>query len=394
MLERIGEALLIALGMAWQVGWSLILGFVLSAAVQALVSKERMQRLLGRDGIREIALATGFGVASSSCSYAAAAMSKTLFVKGAAFIPSLAFLFSSTNLVIELGIILWLLLGWQFTAAEWIGGLLLIAIMAVLVKLTAPRALVEEARRHAEGASGGGHDHGSMEAAGDTPWQRLRDPRIRIAIAGNFAMDVSMLWKDLLAGFLIAGVLAVFVSDHAWKNLFIVGAPPALQLVANAVVGALIAVITFVCSIGNVPMAAILWASGISFGGVLAFLYADLIVIPLLDVYRRYYGVRMMLYMAVVFFVTMVAAAVVMDLTFTAAHLVPVPDPNVRARLTMFSFNYTFWLNLIFGALAVYLWILDARHPMDHGHHDDGHEHVPGRDHGHESHEHVAKSPV
>jgi uncharacterized membrane protein YraQ (UPF0718 family) len=387
MLERIGEALLIALGMAWQVGWSLILGFVLSAAVQALVSKERMQQLLGRDGVREIAIAAGFGVASSSCSYAAAALSKTLFVKGAAFIPSLAFLFSSTNLVIELGIVLWLLMGWQFTLAEWIGGIVLIAIMTVLVKLTYPRALVEAARRQAAGASGG-HDHGSMEAAGTTPWQRLRDPGVRVAIAQNFAMDVSMLWKDLLGGFVIAGILAALVPDHAWRALFVTGAPPAVQLVANAIAGALIAVITFVCSIGNVPMAAILWASGISFGGVLAFLYADLIVIPLLDVYRTYYGRRMMGYIAGVFFVTMVAAAILMDAIFSAAHLVPVPDPKVRMHLTTFAFNYTFWLNLIFGALAAYLWIVDARHPMDHGHHDHRH------DRGHDSPEPAANVPA
>ncbi|MDB5028607.1 MAG: hypothetical protein JWO66_2296, partial [Candidatus Eremiobacteraeota bacterium] len=264
LLAKIGEALMLSLGMAWQVGWSLILGFTLSAAVQSLVSKEQMQCLLGRDGVREIALATGFGAASSSCSYAAAAMSKTLFKKGAALVPSLAFLFSSTNLVIELGIILWLLLGWQFTAAEWIGGLVLIAIMAVLVKLTYPKALVEEARRHVDEVTG--HDHGSMEGEGASIAERLRDPGTRVAIAQNFAMDFSMLWKDLLAGFVIAGSLAAFVPNGAWKVLFVTGAPPAVQLVGNAVVGPLIAIVSFVCSIGNVPLAAVLWASGISFG--------------------------------------------------------------------------------------------------------------------------------
>ncbi|MDP9106150.1 MAG: permease, partial [Candidatus Eremiobacteraeota bacterium] len=301
LLAKIGEALTFAAGMAWQVGWSLILGFVLSGAVQALVSKERMQRALGRDGIREIALATGFGAASSSCSYAAAAMSKTLFKKGAALIPSLAFLFSSTNLVLELGIILWLLMGWQFTAAEWIGGLVLIAIMTVLVKLTYPKQLVEEARRRIDEA--GGHDHGSMEAGRGSLVERLRNPATRVAIAQNATMDFSMLWKDLLGGFLIAGALAAFVPDHAWKALFLNGSAPGVQLVGNAIVGPVIAILAFVCSIGNVPLAAVLWASGISFGGVLAFLYADLIVLPLLDVYRKYYGFRMMLYIFGVFFV-------------------------------------------------------------------------------------------
>jgi uncharacterized protein len=378
LVAKIGEALMLAAGMAWQVGWSLVLGFALSAVVQAVVSKEQMQRILGRDGIREIAIATGFGAASSSCSYAAAAMSKTLFKKGAALIPSLAFLFSSTNLVIELGIILYLLMGWQFTAAEWIGGLVLIAIMTVLVKLTYPAALVERARRHVDDATG--HDHGSMEGHGANVLERLRDPATRVAIAQNFAMDFSMLWKDLIGGFLIAGALAAFVPDAAWKALFLHGASPAEQLVGNAIVGPLIAVISFVCSIGNVPMAAILWASGISFGGVLAFLYADLIVLPLLDIYRKYYGWQMMLYITAIFFVTMVAAAIVMDLAFSALHLVPLPNPNIRHDLTLFSVNYTFWLNLALGALAIYLWRLDASHPMEHACHGEGHgpEHAGG----------------
>ncbi len=371
LLAKLGEALLLALGMAWQVGWSLILGFTISGAVQALVSKEQMQRVLGRDGVREIALATGFGAASSSCSYAAAAMSKTLFKKGAGLIPSLAFLFASTNLVIELGIILWLLMGWQFTIAEWIGGLVLIAIMTVLVKITYPKALVEEARRHVDEATG--HDHGSMEGQGASLAERLRDPGTRVAVAQNFAMDFSMLWKDLVGGFLIAGALAAFVPDGAWKALFLTGAPPGVQLVGNAIVGPIIAIFSFVCSIGNVPLAAILWTSGISFGGVLAFLYADLIILPLLDIYRKYYGVRMMLYIFAVFFTTMVLSAIVMDAAFSALHLVPKPNPNIRHDLTMFSFNYTFWLNLAFGALGLYLWRLNAKNPMDHGCHA-GHE--------------------
>jgi uncharacterized membrane protein YraQ (UPF0718 family) len=367
LLAKIGEALMLAAGMAWQVGWSLILGFTLSGLVQAVVSKARMQQLLGRDGVREIALASGFGAVSSSCSYASAAMSKTLFKKGAAFIPSLAFLFSSTNLVLELGVILWLLMGWQFTVAEWVGGLVLIAIMTVLVKLTYPKALVEEARRHVEET--GGHEHGSTESEGRGVLERLRDPGTRVAVAQNFAMDFSMLWKDLLGGFLIAGALAAFVPDGAWKALFLQGAAPGVQLVANAVVGPVIAILTFVCSIGNVPMAAILWASGISFGGVLAFLYADLIVLPLLDIYRKYYGVRMMLYIFGVFFTTMVLSAIVMDGAFSALHMVPKPNPNIRHDLTLFAFNYTFWLNVAFGALGLYLWWLSAKNPMDHGCH-------------------------
>jgi hypothetical protein len=369
LVAMLGSALLLAVGMMWQVAWSLILGLTLSGLVQTLVSKERMQALLGRDGTREIALATGFGAASSSCSYAAAAMSKTLFKKGAALVPSLAFLFSSTNLVIELGVILWVLMGWQFTAAEWIGGFVLIAVLTLLVRLTYPKALVEAARRHVDAA--GGHDHGSMEIPPGPLLERLRLPATRVAVAQNAMMDFSMLWKDLLIGFLIAGVLGAFVPDAAWRALFVEGASPGVRLVENALVGPVIAMLSFVCSIGNVPMAAILWSGGISFGGVLAFIYADLIVLPLLDVYRKYYGLRMTVYIFAVFFATMVISALLMDGAFTALHLVPKPNPNVVHDLTMFSLNYTFWLNLLFGALAIYLWRLDASHAMEHHHHCD-----------------------
>lgn len=363
----IGQALFLAAGMIWQVAWSLILGFTLSGLVQTLVSKERMRELLGRDGWREIALATGFGAASSSCSYAAAALSKTLFKQGAALVPSLAFLFSSTNLVLELGIILWVLMGWQFTVAEWVGGLVLVTVMTLLVRLTYPQALVEEARRRADAA--GGHEHGSMETAPGPLLARLRDPATRIAVAQNAMMDFSMLRDDLLAGFLIAGLLGTAIPAGAWNALFLHSGTPGVQLLENALIGPLIAMLSFVCSIGNVPLAAILWASGISFAGVLAFIYADLIVLPLLDVYRKYYGWRMALYIFAIFFATMVVSAIIVDGAFAALHLVPRPNPNAVHDLTMFSFNYTFWLNLIFGALAVYLWRLDAVHPMEHHHH-------------------------
>ena len=372
---QLGAALFMAAGMFWDVGWSLVLGFTISAAIQAFVSTEAMRRAFGRDDASAIALATAAGAVSSSCSYASAAISRSLFKKGAALIPSLAFLFASTNLVIELGIILYLLMGWQFTAAEWIGGVVLVVIMTMLVRLTYPAHLVEEARDHPETA--GGHEHEAMTLEGGNLWQKLRKPEARIAIAQNFAMDATMLWKDLLAGFLIAGVLAAFVPNGLWEALFLKDTSPWVQVPVNALLGPLIAVVTFVCSIGNVPMAAVLWGSGISFGGVLAFLYADLIVIPLLDAYRRYYGWRMASYIFAIFYATMVLAGLLMDVAFTALGLVPAPDPNIRAEITHFSINYTFWLNLIFGALAVYFFWLNRRHPMQHGHpeHGEGHEH-------------------
>lgn len=373
MIHALGQSLLLTVGMLWQVAWSLILGFVLSGLVQAMVSKERMQSQLGRNGAREIALATAYGAASSSCSYAAAAMSKTIFKKGAGFIPSLAFLFASTNLVLELGIILFALMGWQFTLAQWIGGLVLVTIMSVLVKLTYPKELVEEARRRVDEASG--HEHGDNVVEGATFWEKLRNPELRVLVAQNVSMDWSMLRNDLLIGFVLAGLIGTLVPAGAWRVLFLTGAPAWIQLPANAVVGPLIAIFSFVCSIGNVPLAAILWGTGISFGGVLSFLYADLIVLPLLDVYRKYYGLKMAIYIGVVFFVTMVSTGILMDLLFGIFHAVPVHGSNVRADLTMFRLDYTFYLNLIFGALALYLWNVNRLNPMDHGCH---HAHESG----------------
>lgn len=366
VLWTVLRALEIAAGMAWEVAWSLILGFTLSGLVQAVVSKERMQQVLGRDGARETALATLYGAASSSCSYAAAAMSKTLFKKGAGLIPSLAFLFSSTNLVIELGLILWFLMGWQFMAGEWIGGVVLVLIMSLLVKATYPKRLVEDARTHVDEASG--HEHGDNSVEGATLWERLTNPETRVVVAQNAAMDWSMLWKDLVIGFIIAGLLAAFVPDGWWSKLFV-------GTVVGAIVGPLVAVITFVCSIGNVPMAAVLWSGGAGFGGVLAFLYGDLIVLPLLDVYRKYYGWKMAAYIGVIFYVTMVIAALIVDVVFNALHLVPAHSQGGFAPETAFRINYTFWLNIAFGALALWLWWLNRQNPMEHGCHADHHEH-------------------
>lgn len=359
-VARIGHALLMSLGMFWQVGWSLVLGFLISAVLQVFVSKERMSAALGGEGAKQIALAAGFGAASSSCSYASVAITRTLLQKGAGFIPSLAFLFSSTNLVIELGVILYLLMGWQFMAAEWIGGLVLITIMSLIVRRFYPDRLVEEARQRAEKATAHHHHHGD-HAASRGFFSRLVSGGTYRAIAESFVMDWSMLWKDLVAGFLIAGFLAEFVPVHVWRTLFVTDAPSYVQLVLNALVGPLIAVISFVCSIGNVPMAAVLWGGGITFGGVLAFLYADLIVLPLLDAYRRYFGWKMAAYIAVVFYVTMVFSGIIMDLVFTALGYVPQADLDIRAKVTHFAINYTFWLNLGLGSLGIWLASIAAR---------------------------------
>jgi len=378
-IPHVGQALLMAAGMFWQVGWSLVLGFGISAVLQAVVSKETMGAAFGRAGFREIALATVAGAASSSCSYASAAVSRTLFKKGAALIPSLAFIFASTNLVAELGIVLYLLMGWQFMAGEWIGGIVLVIILSLLVRLTYPARLVEEARRHPE--PNAGHEHGDMASEGGTLWQKLSRRETWVRVAQSFVMDWSMLWKDLLLGFLIAGALSVFVPNGVWQALFVKGASPWIQVPANALLGPIVAVLSFVCSIGNVPMAAVLWGAGVSFGGVLAFLYADLIVLPLLDVYRRYYGWKMAAYIAAVFYATMVVSALIMDVAFNALGWIPATRPDVHAQMVQFSLNYTFWLNIAFGLLAIALFVIARRHPMGHGHcehhghHETAHQH-------------------
>ncbi len=268
-------------------------------------------------------------------------------------------------------------MGWQFTLAEWLGGIVLIAVMTRAREADLPASeLVEEARRHVDEV--GGHDHGSMESEGAT-----------VLAAAARSRHARRDREELRDGFLdaVEGSRRRFHPrrlarrirpQRRVETLFLNGAPPAVRLVENAVVGPLIAIFSFVCSIGNVPLAAILWTSGISFGGVLAFLYADLIVLPLLDVYRKYYGVRMMLYIFGIFFATMVISAIFMDGVFSALHMVPRPNPNIRADLSMFSFDYTFYLNLIFGALALYLWRLDVQNPMDHCAHHDHPEHAEG----------------
>lgn len=374
---KLSEATLMAAGMAWQTGWTLILGFTVSAVLQSVVSTEQMKQAFGRGGAKEIALAGLAGAASSSCSYASAAIMRTLFKKGAALVTSLAFLIASTNLVLELGVILFILLGWQFAAGEWLGGVVLIAVMSMVVKLTYPAKLVEDARGHEE--SGAGHRHMSMSVDGPTIWTRLRKPEARVRIAQNFVMEWSMLWKDLLIGFAVGGLLSAFVPDAVWKALFVTDASPWIKIPLNALLGPLIAVLTFVCSVGNVPLAAVLWAGGASFGGVLAFLYADLIVLPLLDVYRRYFGWRMAAYIGGVLYVTMVIAAAAMDITFSGLGLVPAQTADVKDRLTQFSLNYTFWLNLLLGALALYFIWVARQNPMHHGREAERHPAYRGR---------------
>jgi hypothetical protein len=366
-----------AAAMFWEVLWALVLGFMLSGVMQAFVSKQQMTRAFGRAGLHEVALATAFGAASSSCSYAAVAAARTAFKKGAALVPALAFMFASTNLVFELGLVLWLLMGWPFVLAELVGSFVLIGVMWLLVRLTLPQGLVEEARSHTEEETTMCHSHDSSEASVEEQpllgkMKQLENWR---RVADAFVMDWSMLWKELIIGFVIAGLLAVLIPQHWWQALFLNRGTGALRLLENAVVGPLIAVASFVCSVGNIPLASLLWSSGISFGGVISFIYADLIVVPLIVVYKKYYGTKMAVYITLVMYVSMVVAGISVDLLFTALHLIPTgARPPSAATMASFQWNYSTYLNFVAIAVAAFLILIHVKNRRAGS--DESHDHA------------------
>ena len=358
LLETAIDGLENAFMMAWEVWWALVLGFLLSGVVQAWVTRGQMESALGGRGLGATLKATGLGAASSSCSYAAIAIGKTTFQKGAGLPAAIAFMFASTNLVFELGIVLWVFLGPEFTAAEFAGGLLLILLMWVGVRALVSDREEEAAREHALAAQTG-HEHSS--AAAERPLrERLVSVEAWSDVAHNFRGDWLMLWKEITIGFLIAGYVALLPGD-VFETLFLADAPDGLRTVENVIVGPLIAVLSFVCSIGNIPLAAILWAGGISFAGVIAFIYADLITLPILLIYRKYYGTRFALKLAAMMLAAMVVAALAVDLVFSAAGLVPDDRPSIESITERgIDLDYTAVLNLIFTLVAgalVYLTV-------------------------------------
>jgi uncharacterized protein len=357
-VDAIADALQFAFGMTWEVLWALILGFALSAAVQAVVSKQQMRRLLPDDSPRALTVATGLGAASSSCSYAAVALARSLFRKGANFTAAMAFQFASTNLVVELGIILAILIGWQFTAGEFVGGPIMIALMALLFRRFLKPRMVEEARCQADRGVLGrmeGHAEMDMSVAGEgSIWQRIRSPKGFTAISNYFVMDWAAVWMDVFGGLLIAGALAAWVPNSFWQGLFLQH-DGALATIWGPLIGPLVAMLSFVCSIGNVPLAAVLWNGGISFGGVLAFIFADLIIVPILNIYRKYYGRRMAAFLLVTFYTTMAAAGLIVDLIFKVLGLEPTGTRHAKVTNAGVTWNYTTVLNIIFLALAATL---------------------------------------
>jgi len=353
MIDVVADALKDAFLMAWEVWWALVLGFLVSAIVQAWVPRERVEALMSGSGVRPIAWATGLGAASSSCSYAAIAIAKSLFQKGASAASALAFQFASTNLVWELGLVLWVLIGWQFALAEYVGGIVMIVLMTLGVRLFVSRRVEEEAREHAIAADSG-HQHHSANA------RRWSD------VALNFRGDWQMLWKEIALGFLLAGAVAQLGQDF-FNSLFLTDAPAAIVTIENVVVGPLIAVLSFVCSVGNVPLAAVLWSGGISFAGVLAFLFADLIVLPILAIYRKYYGWAFTVRITALMLLTMMVAALLVDAAFGGLGLIPTgPRPTRDDVFGSIEVDYKLVLNVLgTGIFAALFWMTARRGATD-----------------------------
>jgi len=362
-MHAVAHALAIAGSMTWQIAWALILGFTLSAVVQAVVRRSTIVRLLGDDRPRTLALATLFGAASSSCSYAAVALARSLFRKGASFTAAMAFEIASTNLVIELGVILALLMGWQFTLAEFTGGPLMIVVIAVLFRLFLRDKLLREAREQASrGVAGSMEGHAAMDMSVQCDGsflRRLLSPDGFTAVAGVFVMEWAAILRDLIIGLLAAGAIAAWVPDSFRQAFFLAGHPLAAK-VWGPLIGPVVAILSFVCSIGNVPLAVVLWTGGISFGGVVAFIFADLIIAPILNIYRKYYGARMAAFILVTFYAAMAIAGYVVELVFGGLGLIPdrasakIPDQGI-------AWDYTTWLNIAFGLVAVALLVRFAR---------------------------------
>jgi uncharacterized protein len=354
----LAHALDLAFSMTWEVLWALVLGFALSAAVQAVVSKREMVRLLPDDSPRSLAIACGLGAASSSCSYAAVALARSIFRKGANFTAAMAFEFASTNLVIELGIILAVLVGWRFTVAEFVGGPVMIVALAILFRRFLSPMLLELAQKQAaRGLRGSMEGHATMDmAVTQGPLlRRITSPRGFTAISHSFWMDWAAVYKDVFGGLLIAGALGAWVPTGFWRGFFLIH-HPLLAKLWGPLVAPLVSVVSFVCSIGNVPLAAVLWNGGISFGGVASFIFADLIVLPILNIYRKYYGARVTWFLLGTFYASMVIAGLIVEVLFGLVGLTPT-DRNARVMEAHVTWNYTTILNIGFLVLAAVLLI-------------------------------------
>jgi uncharacterized membrane protein YraQ (UPF0718 family) len=363
LLDALGSALELAFSMTWQICWALILGFFLSAVVQAHVHRQTIARLLGDDHPKTLAVATGLGAASSSCSYAAVALARSLFRKGANFTTAMAFEVASTNLVIELGIILALLMGWQFTVGEFIGGPVMIVVLAVLFRSFLRPRLLDAARQQAErGVAGSMEGHAAMDMSvpGTGPvWRRVTSAEGLTSVSHIFVMEWAAVLRDIVIGLLIAGAIGAWVPESFWQSFFLID-HPLLSKLWGPLIGPVVAMASFVCSIGNVPLAAVLWNGGISFGGVIAFIFADLLILPILVIYRKYYGGRMAMFLFATFYLASVVAGYIVEIIFGVLGLIP-SERNARIEMADVSWNYTTFLNIGFLLLAGLLIIRFVR---------------------------------
>jgi uncharacterized protein len=356
MIEFVLNALAMAGAMGWEILWPLILGFTLSGIVQAVVSRSEMSRLLPDDRPRSITIALALGAASSSCSYAAVALARSIFRKGANFTATMAFELASTNLVVELSIIVIVLMGWQFALAEFVGAPIMVAIMVLLFRGLLPLRLLREAKEQADrGITGRMEGMAEMDMAvtEGSLWQRITSDEGLTAISQYFVMDWASVWMDIVGGLLIAGALATWVPQEFWQGFFLTD-HPLLAKLWGPLIGPLVAVVSFVCSVGNIPLAAVLWNNGISFGGVIAFIFADLIVLPILDIYRKYYGLRMTGFILATFYAAMAVAALMVEVVFGALGLIP-EERKAQVVEASVTWNYTTWLNIAFLVLAALL---------------------------------------
>ncbi|EIF32158.1 putative permease [Burkholderia sp. Ch1-1] len=397
IVTALGHALWMAFTMLWQIFWGLSLGFLFSAVIEVMVSKSEMSRLLPDASPKSLTLASLLGAASSSCSYAAVAMARSIVRKGGDFTAAMAFQFAATNLVLELGVLMWVLISWQFAAAEFIGGPIMIVVLVLLFRFFLKDSLKKEAIDQADkGIAGGmeGHAAMSMGEQHGTWKQRLSSREGWRAISHSYVMNWSMLWRDIGVGLLIAGALGAWVPDSFWQKFFLVSHPTA-AMIWGAFVGPLIAVASFTCSVGNVPLAAVLWNGGISFGGVASFIFGDLIILPILNIYRKYYGGKMTVFLAVTFYLSMVAAALLVEGLFQSLGWVPT-ERHTAVVDAAITFNYTTVLDIIFGVVFVVLTVVFFRtggpemmRMMEGGVHDQGsHGHHSTHDHAHHHHSH------
>ncbi|MEB3278080.1 MAG: permease [Lyngbya sp.] len=369
-LSSYSDAALTSLSFFWKALWAFVLGYIVSSAIQVFVTRERMKRTMGEAGKKSIALGTFFGFISSSCSFAALATTKSLFKKGAGFVPSLAFLLASTNLVIELGFIIAIFLGWQFVVGEYLGAIFLILLMWQIVRLTRPKKLIKKARRQLN------EQEGQEDENKEVPdWkEKIQTQKAWIQVAKKYFMEWKMVWKDVTFGFTIAGIISAFVPRTFFQTLFIGSgqdtSPGFFAILEHTVVGPLAAFFTFIGSMGNIPLASILYTNGVSFAGVMAFIFSDLVVFPVIRINAKYYGWKLASYIVAVFLAALVGTSLILHYGFSLLNLLPETTGQSAAQSDRFAIDYTFWLNLVFLAITgVLAWLNYGKGQQGEGEH-------------------------